>query len=124
MHGLYRLRQPCTFINGAWVEVYNGHNLSLLPLLALLRQGPFTGRGKDIFRSRKSTTSRAPSMHVDDFMKFGQPVQNTHWEGHSLLQQFRVYTLPPPIAGLAFLLFILYTVYYVKISDESTLTAC
>jgi hypothetical protein len=39
---------------------------------ALLRQGPISGRGKDVFRSRKSTTSRAPSMHVDDFVKLGQ----------------------------------------------------
>ena len=47
---------------------------SFLLNAALLRQGPFTGRGKDVFRSRKSTTSRAPSMHVDDFVKLGQQV--------------------------------------------------
>lgn len=61
----------------------------MLIFLALLRQGPFTGRGKDIFRSRKSTTSRAPSMHVDDFMKFGQPVQYLHRGGLAVCNWYK-----------------------------------
>ena len=50
-------------------DVYSCSQCYFCPIAALLRQGPFTGRGKDLFRSRKSTTSRAPSMHVDDFLK-------------------------------------------------------
>ena len=28
-------------------------------------------------------------MHVDDFMKFGQPVQNMHWEGLSVCNCYK-----------------------------------